>query len=224
VVSRWLDSDHRAAIKPYAISPPMTRGAKTVLQVRLLDDGLVGRLTSAASPGARVRLGRHHFTVAEPPRMLEAAGWADLMCPQVRAPRAWQLRFDTPTTFRRRDRSTPWLAPESVLRSLADRWRALDFESAPSVSPQQFRSLWVSDLDGHSVTVRRAGLLVSGFVGRIRYVCDGSAVDAAAADALFRFGAYAGVGSHTAFGFGVVSTEATWQPGGTPAEVATGTG
>jgi CRISPR/Cas system endoribonuclease Cas6 (RAMP superfamily) len=55
--------------------------------------------------------------------------------------------------------------------------------------------------------------VVSGFVGRIRYVChQGTDAEAAGFDALMAFAAFAGVGSHTTAGFGVMVPEPTWQP------------
>jgi len=85
--------------------------------------------------------------------------------------------------------------------------------------------VWVSDIDGRSEVqtltrnVRRTDgwrledEVISGFTGRIRYVCDqGTGDEAAAFDALMAFAAYAGVGSHTTYGFGVIRPEPTWQP------------
>ena len=85
--------------------------------------------------------------------------------------------------------------------------------------------VWVSDLDGRTEvqllprTVRHDGgqerheEVISGFVGRVRYVCDqGSDAEAAVFGALLAFAAYAGAGSHTAYGFGVTIPEPTWQP------------
>jgi CRISPR/Cas system endoribonuclease Cas6 (RAMP superfamily) len=85
--------------------------------------------------------------------------------------------------------------------------------------------VWVSDLDGHSEvqilprTVRRGGEqerreeVISGFTGRVRYVCDhGTDAEAAIFGALLAFASFAGAGSHTAYGFGVVIQEQTWQP------------
>ncbi len=55
--------------------------------------------------------------------------------------------------------------------------------------------------------------IISGFTGRVRYVCDqGSDAEAACFGALLAFAAFAGAGSHTAYGFGVVTPELTWQP------------
>jgi CRISPR/Cas system endoribonuclease Cas6 (RAMP superfamily) len=73
--------------------------------------------------------------------------------------------------------------------------------------------VWVSDVDGHSAALRLRDTVVSGFLGRVRYVCDGSDEEAAAVDALLAFARFAGIGSHTAFGLGSVEVNPTWQPG-----------
>lgn len=85
--------------------------------------------------------------------------------------------------------------------------------------------MWVSDIEGHSEAhilprrARRDGQwrlideVISGFTGRIRYVCDhGTETEAADFGALLAFAAYAGAGSHATYGFGVTSPEPTWQP------------
>ena len=55
--------------------------------------------------------------------------------------------------------------------------------------------------------------VISGFTGRIRYACDhGTEAEAADFGALLAFAAYAGAGSHTTYGFGVLRPEPTWQP------------
>src|SRR5262249_46615415 len=161
-----------------------------------------------------VRLGSNCFTITAQPLQTNATSWPDLTHPatasdptHTAAPRAWRLHFLSPVTFRDGDRSSPWPAPDSVTRSLADRWRALHPATAPTLTTTGARPLWVSDLDGTSQPCRLAGRIVSGFVGRIRYVCDGSAADAAAIGALLRFAGYAGTGSHTAYGFGLTRTE-----------------
>jgi CRISPR-associated endoribonuclease Cas6 len=109
-------------------------------------------------------------------------------------------------------RTSPWPAPESVLTSLASRWRALRPQTAPALSRDLARSVWVSDVEGRSECLRSRDMLVSGFVGRVRYVCDGSAEAAATVGALFSFARFAGIGSHTAFGLGTVDLSPTWQP------------
>lgn len=200
VVSRWLDVDHKARVKPYALSPPRPAGTGTVLEVRLLDDALGARLRQQAPAGTPVRLGRQVYAVAGDPAAVEAVGWPELA--GQRGIGAWRVEFHSPVSFRHGDRSSPLPAPDSVVRSLAERWRALHPATAPGLPAAGLQSLWVSDLAGSSQPVRLAGRIVSGFVGRVRYVCD-DPEEAVAADALLRFASYAGVGSHTAFGFGV---------------------
>ena len=221
VVSRWLDNDttHKAPVKPYAISPPERDGRSLVVEVRLLDDLLAEPLMRVARAGTPVRLGSHHYRVGGAPRLVEAVPWPELAVGG--GPRsggrenAWRVRFLSPTTFRSGDRSSPFPAPESVIRGLLSRWRALDPRSAPGTETSQLRSTWVSDLDGRTVAVRRAGRIVAGFVGQVRYVNDGSPVEQDAVRALLRLACFAGIGSHTAFGFGTVTLPGSVGPGPT---------
>ncbi len=210
VVSQWLDENHKAPVKGYAISPPQSQGPITTLEIRLLDDGLADRLTAGAAVGGRIRLGRHWFTVAAPPRLDLAQPWQDLHA--TTGVRAWQVHFRSPTTFRRGSRTSPLPAPDSVLTSLVSRWRLLHPQTAPDLDRNGEQTLWVSDVEGRSQPLVLRDTVVSGFVGQVRYVCDGTPDHADAVGALMRFAGYAGIGSHTAFGFGTVGVTSTWQP------------
>lgn len=241
VVSSWLDdplprnaddgaavSAHTGTVRGWACGPFNTvpagpgNAAAVIVQVRLLDDSLEDRLLLAARPGRRVRLGACHYLVASPAELVGRAEWAELRA--WSGDRAWQVRFGTPACFRRGNRTSPWPAPESVARGLAERWQRLHPVTAPSWPGPGSRGIWVSDVDGRSEVQllsrhdRRPGQkavreVVSGFAGRIRYVCDrGSDAEASAFGALLAFATYAGAGSHTTYGFGVVSPEPTWQP------------
>jgi CRISPR-associated endoribonuclease Cas6 len=200
-----------------------TSGAVTSLQIRLLDDTLSDRLQAVTERGRAVRLGAHEYQIADKPRQVERASWQDLR--RWSGARAWQVRFLTPACLRRHNRTSPWLAPESVARSLAERWHRLDPPTAPPLPGHGAGPVWVSDVDGHNevqILTRRARRgnefrteeeVVSGFVGRMRYVCDrGTDAEAADFSALMAFALFAGVGSHTTYGFGVVVPERTWQP------------
>ena len=99
-----------------------------------------------------------------------------------------------------------------MLTSLADRWRALQPTTAPWLPREALASVWVSDVEGRSVPLRGDGSSVIGFVGRVRYVCAGTYEQARTVQVLLRFAEYAGVGCHTACGFGVVRLERIWQP------------
>jgi CRISPR-associated endoribonuclease Cas6 len=194
------------------------------MEVRLLDDTLEERLIRAACPGRAVRFGSGEYRVAAPARETGRASWAELR--RWSGERAWQVRFASPVCLRRGNRTSPWPAPESVARGLAERWRLLDPGTAPPPPPARGApSVWVSDIEGRSEAhilsrrVRSGGRprlveeVISGFAGRIRYVCDhGTEAEAANFGALLAFAAYAGTGSHTTYGFGVTCPEPTWQP------------
>jgi CRISPR-associated endoribonuclease Cas6 len=246
VVSGWLDdppargrgtaagtgarSAHAGATRAWACGPFGTftpeggpAGAVTVMQVRLLDDCLADRLQEAVRPGRSVRLGACQYQVAGPARQVSEVTWAEMR--DWPGERAWQIRFVTPVCLRRGNRTSPWPAPESVARGLAERWHRLHPATAPPLPGPGAGPVWVSDIDGCSETqiltrrARRDGgrevssEVISGFTGRIRYVCDGG-TDAEAAEfgALLAFAVFAGAGSHTTYGFGVVCPEPTWQP------------
>ncbi len=245
VVSGWLDdpqpgqaghqyppagtSLHKDQARPWAFGPIRTvvpaqgsERAEIVVQVRLLGEGLDGRLRAATEPGRAVRLGSHHDQSTGPARQVETATWQDLK--RRSGERAWQLRFLTPGCVRRHKRTSPLLAPDSVARGLAERWHRLHPQTAPPLPGHGAGPVWVSDLDGHSETqvltrrIKKGGQwreedeIVSGFVGRIRYVCDqGSDSEAADFNALMAFAAFAGIGSHTTHGFGTAIAEPTWQ-------------
>ncbi len=211
------------ACGPFRAVPAGPAGAGIAVQVRLLDDSLADRLQAATTPGATVRLGACRYRVCAPARMSAQARWQELR--RWPGTRAWQVRFVTPACARRRNRTSPLLAPEALARGLAERWQHLDPATAPSLPWRGAGPVWVSDLDGHSEVqilsrrLNRPGQqsreeeIISGFTGRVRYVCDqGSDAEAACFGALLAFAAFAGAGSHTAYGFGVVAPELTWQP------------
>jgi CRISPR-associated endoribonuclease Cas6 len=241
VVSGWLDDPLAGGLSPGRRSGHADQGRKwtcgplrtagpvpgagvvTMLQVRLLDDSLGDRLAAATRPGRAVRMGAGTYRITQPAQRLDLASWLELR--QWSGARAWQLRFVTPACVRRHNQTSPLLAPESVARGLAERWHRLDPATAPSLPGPGAGPVWVSDIEGHSevqILARHSGRavrprageeIISGFTGRVRYVCDrGSDAEAAAFDALVAFACFAGVGSHTTLGFGVTVPEPTWQP------------
>jgi len=210
-------------LRTLAPTAPGRAEAAIALQVRLLDDGLADRLRAAAVPGRVVRLGADDYVITEEPRPAQHMSWHALRW--WSGARAWQVRFVTPVCLRSGNRTSPWPAPASVARGLAARWRQLDPQTAPPPPRPGVGPVWVSDIEGHNEVqilarnVRRDSRwrleeeVISGFIGRIRYVCDrGTEDEAAAFDALMGFAAFAGAGSHTTYGFGVVQPEPTWQP------------
>jgi CRISPR/Cas system endoribonuclease Cas6 (RAMP superfamily) len=240
VVSGWLDdrgtglygpqaarSVHTDQAKKWAFGPLRAAAgscAGIVMQIRLLDDALGERLIACTASGTAVRLGSSHYRVREPAWLVEQVSWPDLCKSQ--GIRAWQVRFVSPACARRRNRAAPLLNPDTLALGLAERWRLLDPPTVPALPWLPGAGpVWVSDLDGHtevqllSRRTQRDGKpakqeeVVSGFVGRVRYVCDhGTDTEAAAFGALLAFASFAGAGSHTAYGFGVLVPEPTWQP------------
>ena len=237
VISRWLDdpardnarpdnapqSEHDGRVKKWACGPPRAiPGTGIAFQIRLLDDSLADRLHASATRGATVRLGTSHYQIDGPARLTAQAAWPELR--QWPGTRAWQVRFLTPACARRRNRTSPLPAPDALARGLADRWQHLHPATAPQLTWRGTGPVWVSDLDGHSEVqilsrrARREGQpprseeIISGFTGRVRYVCDhGADAEAACFSALLAFAIFAGAGSHTAYGFGTITPEPTWQ-------------
>lgn len=222
-------SQHKDQARPWAFGPMRTvvsapggESAEIVVQVRLLGEGLDSRLRAATELGRAVRLGSHQYQIIAPARQVETVSWQDLR--RWSGERAWQLRFLTPACVRRNKRTSPLLAPDSVARGLAERWHRLHPQTAPPLPGHGAGPVWVSDIEGRSevqILTRRVkkggqwreeGEVISGFVGRIRYVCDqGSEAEAADFNALMAFAAFAGIGSHTTHGFGTAIAEPTWQ-------------
>jgi CRISPR-associated endoribonuclease Cas6 len=215
VVSGWFDSTdvaHRAPAKPYTVSPPTRHPTGAAgFEVTLLDDALTNQLLTRAAPGIRLRLGAQHTRLTDGAEQLAATPWAQLADAGSNA-NAWCLHFVTPTTFRRGNAFTPWPAPQAVLGGLRATWRrfapphlsdlVLDLATDP---------VWVTDIDGANEVLRINNLTVSGFVGRIRYACDGPPDTRAAVDRLMRLAPYAGIGAYTTRGLGQVRLEPTWR-------------
>ncbi len=246
IVSGWLDDPPRGGVgagsvpgsrsghgdqaRRWAFGPLRTSGpgdsggAITVLQVRLLDDGLRDRLEAAVRPGAMIRLGEHQFQITEPPRELDQV-------PRRRAPGRGRAGGRGSSGSSPRPACVAGTGPRPG-RHPSRSPAAWPSAGTGSTQPPPLRCphlapgpVWVSDLDGrsdvHVLTrrVRKDGRwrfedeMISGFIGRLRYVCDkGTDEEAAAFDALMEFAVYAGVGSHTTCGFGVVVPEPSWQP------------
>ena len=96
-----------------------------------------------------------------------------------------------------------------MARSLLQRWNAVHPDGAIEVEPTGWSKVWISDVDGRSQMLPLAGLTVSGFLGRVRYVCPDPVV-AELFDRLLRFAEYAGIGRYTTRGLGVIRLEPTW--------------
>ena len=149
--------------------------------------------------GTAVRLGAWHFRVHEPARLVEQASWPELRA--LPGTRAWQVRFVSPACVRRRNRAAPLLNPDALGARAGGAVALLDPATAPRCRAARGRT-GVGQRPGrahrgaapvaHGATGRQARdgseEVISGFIGRVRYVCDqGTDAEAAA------FGCAAGV-------------------------------
>ncbi|HEY5148368.1 MAG TPA: hypothetical protein VIJ23_00790, partial [Mycobacterium sp.] len=162
VVCRWLDDaaddpdvyGHHAPVKKYSLTPLTFEPSGSpgsprmaVLMVRLLDDRLEPRLVAAVSSGVLVELGRlGQASVAGDPVKVRHEDWPELV--RWSGQRQWEVKFDSPAVFRSRSRTSPWPAPEVMLRGLADRWTHVIGQSPARPDPAVARSMWVMDVDG----------------------------------------------------------------------------
>lgn len=210
-ISSWFDrtpAEHASAIKPYSLSPLAGEPSHMGIEVSVLTLEALARLRQSTVAGGQIRLGGQVGRLGPAVRLVEQS-WADLNAPT--GARSWELQFMTPTTFRRRDRSSPWPAPAAVLRGLSQSWGAWSQLPPRDLTHQDADSVWVSDIAGQSHPMTLAGTRISGFVGRVRYQCDDVGV-AATVDPLFRLAPFSGIGSAKAKGLGVTRLRSTWQP------------
>ncbi|BCB74579.1 CRISPR-associated endoribonuclease Cas6 [Phytohabitans flavus] len=217
VVCRWLDDSdeaHRAQTKPYSVSPPIAATGGTAVEIGLLTEPPADRLCQQAQAGTRVRLGSSWSTLHTAPQQVTAESWQALAdISDTNGDQAWCLRFLTPTTFRRGNSFTPAPTLPAILGSLRRSWR--DFappDLPPLVLDLSADPVWLTDIDVASQTVRVNDRVISGFTGRLRFVCDTDSQAAASVERLVRLAAYAGIGAHTTRGFGLNRREPTWTP------------
>lgn len=211
-VSGWFDAtegEHAAGEKPYAVSP-LADGptGRPGLEVATFTEVAEDRLLAACGAGGSIRLGNQTRQLGRP-QAIHRHTWAELAA--MTRDRAWELRLETPTTFRSGDRATPLPDVRTMLSGLAREWAA--WSDVPVEVPHEtWSSFYVSDLDLVSqvltLSIQKRGgqgrveIAVPGSTGMLRIRC--SDPDAAAlVGPIIRFAAYAGIGSMTRRGFGV---------------------
>lgn len=215
VACRWVDDAHWASPKPWSLGGISALDGVQVCEVVTLTAEVARRLGDRVTPGSRIKLGKQHGTILTSPQPMATRDWARLAEPTAAS--AWQVSFLSPTSFSNGSRFSPWPDPTPMGRSLIQRWNAVHPYSKVVVEPNAWSKVWVSDIDGHSETLRPAGLTVSGFLGRIRYVCTDPVV-AGVFDRLLQFAEFAGVGRYTTRGLGTVRLEPTWPADRQPAK------
>lgn len=223
VVSRWLDrrpaetaaklkDGHWLNWKDWSFRGVLRRGVVNSLLIGTVTTSAEKALLTSVRAGMKVRLGREHGTIAGTAVTVSRTTWAELLGETPHS--AWVIRCDTPVSIRSRNRFTPLLEPRSVVNSLLNHVNAVEptLTQALSLDDRELKSLWVSDIDGRNVVLPVAKLKASGFVGRMRFVCD-DPIAARKFGVLLRFGEFAGLGSYATRGLGVIALEPTW-PGG----------
>lgn len=228
-VSGWFDytpAEHHANDKPYAVWPLIT-SHRVGVQVATLTEDAEARFQAATSRGQSVRLGNQTREIGGP-RMLAQASWAELAA--RRGSRRWVLHFQTATTFRSGDQSSPFPQPATVLRGLGKAWSMWSDVALPGIDTRSLGSsvrVDALDLSSSIVTVdvgsqeggARINLWVSAVTGQITFVCQ-DRVAAATVGPLLELAAFAGVGSMTLKGLGVTQVKADRPASGPQAKEA----
>lgn len=216
---RWLECDaasHRSAQKPFAISP-LTRNEHNQysFEAGLLDDGLLNRLWCSAARdfGRTLTFGRTAGTVSMNGfELLGTASYLDLL--EAAEPvKTWTVHALSPTLWRDRNDDLPFPRAGSLIVGLTRRWGAWSpLALDPSTTGERrtgnaaVARLAITDFAIEGASLTRDRRTRRGFVGRVDLATDEPCNAARArVDALLHFAEYAGVGSMTPYGFGVVA-------------------
>lgn len=198
------DDPHHATVKPYRLAPVSKRGGGWGMEASVLTEDAFRVLAGRIAAGAGVRLGRLRTTVGTP-IVLQGESWADLA--EWSGETAWRVEFLTPFISRTGNRSSPFPAPQVVLRAATDAWAQFSGHPPLRVAPVDHAQLWVSALDVSTTGVMINGHRHPGAVGHLVYRAAEPRV-AAAASSLFRLAAYCGMGSFRGKGMGIVRVDA----------------
>ncbi len=210
--------------------PTTTGGILTIgLAHQLLSERLIRRVAAATE----FRLGQHTFAIT--PDQLNHTQQEMLWSSLSTLPTSNRVtvKFLTPTTLRTQKRTTPWMAPASILSSLSSRQSAiLPGITFPNPSHEERASLWISDVRGQTERIRlpigkattlpsskspRKTLSIPGFTGQITYRGENPEI-LARFNALLHMAEFLGVGARTEYGFGKVEIvrESPQKPGKNP--------
>jgi len=205
----------------FALCPPeMAAENTTRVEIRLLRDDreLVDRFVDGVvrlDRSGGVRLGsegsQRTVPILSPTTglntdslsLIQAMSWAELR-DLGRPTSEFTMHFLSPYFSRQGGVQLPVPMPGSVLRSLSDRWHALAPEFAPRV---RFDSLGlaITDLRGETLSVALDRVRYTGFVGEVTYVAArANATGRLSLGQLLTAAPFTGVGSSTAYGFGVI--------------------
>lgn len=218
---RWIDvtdEQHRSGTQPFSITPLIVSDeTRSHFEIRLLDDRLIDRVIIGVTrdAGQTINLGRQHVRVDRraPVSVVEVVDWIELIdCPSGPA-KAWGLDVLSPLLFRRGNRSVPLPTPNSCIESVARRWRAFapfsplgtSWIDGPRPMPAH-ADLWITEMQGSTATIEVKRRCWIGWTGSLEFEVDrsGTKDSKRTTHALMSLARYAGVGSMTTFGLGVV--------------------
>ena len=211
--SRWFDAaegetssesrvDHEANDKPYTISPPTRLNGTVGVELAVLTEDAEQLLLAAAKDGVAVRLGNQTRQIRAP-RLLRRQPY-DALSAGPHGTR-WELAILSPLTFRSGDRATPLPSVATILGGLGRAW-SLWCEPREPLRRDELGKVWVSDMDLTSelltLTVGGRPLHIPAATGSLTLRCEPGVADRVAP--LIRLASYAGIGSMTRRGLGVV--------------------
>lgn len=219
-----------AQVKPFAVSTlwPRTRALGDVLRIpkytecRLrvctlaqpVFDAVSAVLFPRLASGGSIRLASYDFVLMSAKMELPYGGVANFSDLLRDMGTEIDLRFASPTTFRRKGVNVPLPDPILVYNSLWQKWQAFsDVEVPECVFEELIAALALCRMDGHTRMWKFPRYWMTGFVGVAGYELIGK-VSGAARDlfgALSSLAFYSGVGYRTTMGMGqcrIVTLEA----------------
>lgn len=196
------DHDHRSSFKAFSVQGSRATDGGWQLELGLVDDSLLRRLEQRLHQhrGA-IRFGRDALSVRHVSVQCQD-DW-DALADAADSRASIGLRFITPTHFRRGSKSNLLPLPSAVFGHWRQRWSQV--AGVAPHCPFDDRGIHVTRLEVRTEHASYRGRPTHGIVGRVTYdLRDLPPEHRAALDALAQLAPYAGCGSRTTAGFGVV--------------------
>lgn len=212
----------RPGPKPYCLGEMMMSSASFGVELRFLDDRLLDTLDAWLAWGGVLPVGDggdgDAVLAAVEAQILEQAEWEELAADDGAT--AWNIRLLTPTVFTTRGQHQATTNPASLATSLHARWREWGLETMPELPAREQLERVLATVDhtrpvevnlgmprkdgrgrlsSRSITARDGELRVTGVTG---------ARATAVFSQLMALSRFTNVGSHTAYGMGVVDVVA----------------
>ena len=204
--------------KPYSLGTTVQRGRHEVaVELRFLDDDLVHTLDAWLAWGGVLPIGdggaATDHLIASDAHVVEHTAWEDIAATTGHT--AWTIHLHTPTVVTSRGQHQPTLTAASLATSLHARWRAWSPSTCPVLPPRErLDTLLVTEdrttLSPVSLSMPRSdhrGRLASRTIpartGELRVSGRPTSVTAVFSQ-LMALARFTNVGSHTAYGMGVI--------------------